>query len=107
MALGLGGVVAGLVNRRTGCGIGRSSLQDVGNSDRGRRLGRMEEGDDVEGFVLSRLGMSASTSRSSHDQSTHESKHLAGIEVRYVHGSKRSADEWMLELTRKWAVGLK
>lgn len=81
VALGLDGMVAGLVNCRTSCGIGRGSLQDVGHADRGRGLGRMEEGDDVEGFVLSRLEMSAFTSQSSHDQSTHESEHLAGIEV--------------------------
>jgi hypothetical protein len=81
VALGLDGMVAGLVNCRTGCGIGRGSLQDVGHADRGRGLGRMEEGDDIEGFVLSRLEMSASTSRSSHDQSTHKSEHLVGIGV--------------------------
>lgn len=54
VALSLDSMVASLVDSRARGSIRRGSLEDVGHTDRGRGLGRVEESDDVEGFVLSR-----------------------------------------------------
>lgn len=50
--LGLGRVVAGLVEGGADLGVGRDLLDEVGDAHRGWRAGLVEDGDDVEGLVL-------------------------------------------------------
>jgi hypothetical protein len=45
-------VVAGLIDGGSGSGVGRCLLEEVCDTDRGRRAGFVEDRDDVERLVL-------------------------------------------------------